>query len=70
VARERPQPQRSPYEVASVVFGAIIVLFGVWGAVKSAFDGPGVGSEAFVISVVFVALGAGRVVLGLRVRGR
>jgi hypothetical protein len=61
-------PERSIYEVASVVFGAIIVGFAVWGGIKVVVDGDGVGSGAFVICVVFALLGAGRIYLGLKTR--
>lgn len=54
------------YEAASVVFGAIIIAFGMWGAIETLASGDGPGSAAFIISVVFVLLGAGRVYLGLR----
>ena len=50
------------------MFGAVIVLFGVWGAAKTIVNGGGPGSAEFLISCVFVALGAGRVWLGLRRR--
>lgn len=58
--------ERTPYEGASVVFGAIIVIFGLWAAIKTLSRGEGAGSPEFVISAVFVLLGAGRVYLGLR----
>ncbi len=54
------------YEAASIVFGAVIVVFGLWGAIETLASGDGPGSAAFIISVVFVLLGAGRVYLGLR----
>ena len=54
------------YEAASIVFGAVIVVFGLWGAIATLASGDGPGSAAFIISVVFVLLGAGRVYLGLR----
>lgn len=58
--------ERSVYEAASVVFGTVIVVFGIWGATETLLSGDGPGSAAFIISVVFVLLGAGRVYLGLR----
>jgi hypothetical protein len=61
-----PKRERSVYESASVVFGAIIVGFGLWGAIDSLAAGEGVGSAAFLISATFVLLGGGRVYLGLR----
>ena len=65
---QRERASRTPYEAASIVFGAIIVVFGVWGAVKTLTNGDGPGSAEFVISCVFVLLGVGRVWLGLRPR--
>lgn len=64
-----PKRGRTPYEAASVVFGAIIVIFGLWGAIKTLANGEGPGSAAFLISCVLALLGAGRVWLGLRPRG-
>lgn len=61
--------ERTPYEGASIVFGAVIVIFGLWGGIKTLVDGPGAASGAFVICVVFVLLGVGRVYLGLRAPG-
>jgi hypothetical protein len=46
----------------------VIVLFGIWGGIETLVDGPGAASGVFVICVVFVLLGAGRVYLGLRAR--
>lgn len=66
VEPEKPRRKRTPYEGASIVFGAVIVLFGIWGGIETLVDGPGAASGAFVICVVFVLLGAGRVYLGLR----
>ena len=69
---EDPAPkrrERTAYEGASIVFGAVIVIFGLWGGIKTLIDGPGAASGAFVICVVFVLLGAGRVWLGLRPPG-
>ena len=65
-AAQQPRRERTPYEGASIVFGAVIVLFGIWGGIETLVDGPGAASGAFVICVVFVLLGAGRVYLGLR----
>lgn len=61
--------ERSPYEGASIVFGAVIVLFGLWGAIKTLAVGDGAGSAGFIISAIFVLLGAGRIYLGLRAGG-
>lgn len=63
---DRPDRERSAYQGASIVFGAIIVVFAAWGAIASLAGGGGVTSAGFIISVVFLLLGAGRVYLGLR----
>jgi hypothetical protein len=60
------QRERTPFEGASIVFGALIAGFGLWAAIESLADGEGPGSAAFIISVAFVLLGSGRVYLGLR----
>ncbi len=54
------------YAAASVVFGSVIMIFGLWAAIKILATGEGAGSIEFVISVVFVLLGGGRVYWGLR----
>ena len=46
-----------------MVFGAIIVIFGLWGAIATI--GGGLGSAGFLISVLFFLLGAGRLYMGL-----
>ena len=66
---ETKRRERGPYEGASILFGALVVLFGLWGAIDTLAGGEGPGSGAFIISVVFVLLGAGRVYLGLRTPG-
>lgn len=44
----------------------MIAGFGIWGAIETLADGKGPGSPEFIISVVFVLLGGGRLYLGLR----
>ncbi len=61
VKAEKPR-ERDVFEVASMVFGGLIAFFGAWGAIATA--GGGVGSAGFVISVIFVALGLGRLYYG------
>ncbi len=61
--------ERSIFEMASVVFGAVIAGFGAWGAIETVASGEGAASAAFVVSIAFVLLGSGRVYLGLRTRG-
>ena len=56
--------ERDVFEVASMVFGAIIAFFGLWGAIATI--GGGIGSAGFVISVIFFLLGAGRLYMGFR----
>jgi len=59
----RPR-ERDVFEIASMVFGAIIMIFGLWGAIATI--GGGLGSAGFVISVIFFLLGAGRLYMGFR----
>jgi len=56
--------ERDTFEVASMVFGAIIAFFGLWGAIATI--GGGLGSAGFVISVIFFLLGVGRLYMGFR----
>jgi hypothetical protein len=56
--------ERDTFEVASMVFGAIIAFFGLWGAIATI--GGGIGSAGFVISVIFTLLGLGRLYFGFR----
>ena len=63
-----PQRERDVFEIASMVFGAIIAFFGLWGAIATI--GGGLGSAGFLISVIFFLLGAGRVYMGFRGRPR
>lgn len=60
------KPDRTAYQGASIVFGVVAVIFGLWGALASLGDDGGPGSPGFIISVVFVVLGVGRVYLGYR----
>lgn len=57
---------RTPYEGASIVFASVIILFALIGIVKTLLDGEGPGSSGFLIGLLFLALGAGRLYLGLR----
>jgi len=63
LASKQPR-ERDVFEVASMVFGAIIAFFGLWGAIATI--GGGIGSAGFVISVIFFLLGAGRLYMGFR----
>lgn len=54
--------ERDVFEIASMVFGAVIAIFGLWGAIATI--GGGIGSAGFVISVIFTLLGLGRLYFG------
>ncbi len=45
-----------------MVFGGLIAFFGAWGAIATV--GGGIGSAGFVVSMIFVALGLGRLYYG------
>ncbi len=62
--RPRERRERDAFEVASMVFGGLIAFFGAWGAIATI--GGGIGSAGFVISMVFVVLGLGRLYYGFR----
>ncbi len=61
-----PKRERSLYEISSSFFAVLVILFAIAGIVATATGDEGVGSAGFVICVVFLALGVGRLYLGLR----
>ena len=65
---EPPKRERSLYEISSAFFAGCVILFAVAGIAVTLTNGDGPGSAGFIISVVFLLLGAGRLYLGL-VRG-
>lgn len=58
--------ERTLYEISSSFFAAVVILFAVLGLLVTGFGDDGPGSAGFVICVVFLALGLGRLYLGLR----
>lgn len=60
--------ERTLYEISSAFFAGCVILFAVAGIAVTLANGDGPGSTGFLISVVFLLLGAGRLYLGL-VRG-
>ena len=58
--------ERSPYQGASIFFAGVVILFALAGLAKTLLSGEGVGSAGFLICLLFLALGLGRLYLGLR----
>lgn len=63
-----PKRERSLYEISSSFFAALVILFALAGIVATLTGDEGVGSAAFAICVLFLALGIGRLYIGLRRR--
>jgi hypothetical protein len=61
-----PKRERTLYEIATSFFAVMVILFALAGIVASLTGDEGAGSAGFVICVVFLALGAGRLYIGLR----
>jgi hypothetical protein len=60
-----PKRERTLYGIASSFFAGVVILFALAGMAAAAFGDEGVGSAGFVICVVFLLLGLGRLYLGL-----
>lgn len=61
-----PKRERTLYEISSSFFAAVVILFALAGLVVTAFGDEGPGSAPFLICLLFLALGLGRLYLGLR----
>ncbi len=60
--------ERTLYEISSAFFAGCVIVFALAGIAITLTNGDGPGSAGFIISVVFLLLGLGRLYLGL-VRG-
>jgi hypothetical protein len=69
VAEPGHRVERSPYQGASIFFAGVVILFAIAGMAKTLLSGDGVGSAGFLICLLFLALGLGRLYLGLRPEG-
>ena len=63
-----PKRERTLYEISSSFFAAVVILFAVAGLLTTIFGTAGAGSPEFFVCLLFLALGIGRLYLGL-VRG-
>jgi hypothetical protein len=61
-----PKRERSLYEISTSFFAVMVILFALAGIVASLTGDEGFGSAGFIICVVFLVLGLGRLYLGLR----
>lgn len=60
-----PKRERTLYEIASSFFAVVVIVFAIAGMLAAGLGDEGVGSAGFVICVVFLLLGLGRLYLGL-----
>lgn len=63
-----PKRERSLYEIASSFFAVVVILFALAGIVATLSGDEGAASAPFLICVLFLVLGIGRLYLGLRRR--
>jgi hypothetical protein len=61
-----PRPERSLYSIASSFFAAVVIAFAIAGLLVTGLGDDGPGSAGFLICLLFLALGIGRLYLGLR----
>ncbi|HET6832019.1 MAG TPA: hypothetical protein VFH44_11800 [Solirubrobacterales bacterium] len=62
----QPKRERTLYEISSSFFAALVILFAIAGMLAVGLGEPGPGSPEFLICVLFLLLGAGRLWLGLK----
>ena len=63
-----PKRERTLYEISSSFFAGVVILFALGGLLMTIFGPAGAGSPEFFVCLLFLALGTGRLYLGL-VRG-
>jgi hypothetical protein len=63
-----PKRERSLYEISSSFFAVLVILFAIAGIVATLTGDEGPGSAAFLICLLFLGLGIGRLYIGLRRR--
>ncbi len=61
-----PKRERTLYEIASSFFAVVVILFAIAGMLVAGLGEDGPASGAFAICAAFLALGLGRLYLGLR----
>jgi len=57
---------RSLYEIASIFFAAVVILFAVTGMLVVGLGDDGPDSAGFLVCTLFLLLGLGRLYLGMR----
>jgi hypothetical protein len=65
-ARVSPKRERTLYEIASSFFAAVVIAFAVAGLLVTGLGEDGPGSAGFLVCLLFLGLGLGRLYLGLR----
>ncbi len=61
-----PPRERSLYEIASIFFAVVVIVFALGGMLTVALGNEGIASGAFLICTLFLLLGIGRLYLGAR----
>lgn len=63
---QEPKPDRTLYEIATSFFAGVVIVFALGGMIAVALGDEGLASAPFMICTAFLALGLGRLYLGLR----
>ena len=66
IAGVEPKRERTLYEIASTFFAAVVIAFAVAGLLVTGLGDDGPGSPGFLVCLLFLGLGLGRLYLGLR----
>ena len=61
-----PKHDRTLYEIASSFFAAVVIAVAVAGLLVTGLGEDGPGSPGFLVGLLFLGLGLGRLYLGLR----
>lgn len=61
-----PKPERGAYEIATSFFAVVVIGFALAGLLVTGLGDDGPGSSGFLICLLFLLLGIGRLYLGLR----
>jgi hypothetical protein len=61
-----PKRERTLYEISSIFFAAVVIVFAIGGLLVVGFGPAGPVSPEFGICVAFLCLGLGRLYLGLK----
>lgn len=62
----KPKRERTLYEIASVFFAQVVIVFALIGMIVAGLGPDGPGSSGFLVCSALLLLGLGRLYLGVR----